>query len=202
MTTESADGILDAAFLPGFVGVAEESGQAELLVEEVVGSELGAVVESEGEAQGRGQRGEPVQEVLNDGLGGLAGLTGEAEEAGRAFMNHEHRLAILSEEHEISFPVAGKGAVVGLRGTIVNRDAVGEEVDGAAPAAAQTAATRFVAGQETMPVILLSGAVVDKAVDRLVTDPGWALEVAETTGDLLGGPALFQVETDLSPKLG
>jgi hypothetical protein len=202
VTTESADGILDAAFLPGFVRIAEEGRQAELLSELVMSSELGAVVEGEGEAQGRGQRGEPVQEVFDHGLGGLVGLAGKAEETGGALMSYEHGLAIFSEEHEIGFPVAGEGAIVGLRGTMVNRDAVREEVDGAAAAAAQATAPRLVAGQETMPVILLSGAVVDKAIDGLVADQHRAFQMTETAGDLLGGPALFQVETDLSAELG
>ena len=141
-----------------------------------------------------------MQEVIDHGLSGLVGLAGETEEAGGALMNHEHGLAILSEEHEVGFPVAWERTVVSRSRTIVNRDAVRKEVDGAAAAATQGAATRFVAGQETMPVILLSGAMVDKAVDGFVADEGWAFEVAETAGDLLGGPALFQVETDLSAQ--
>ena len=197
MTAEAADGILDAAFLPGFMGVAEEGGKAESLSEEVMSSELGAVVEGNGLTQGRGQRGEPVQETFDHGLGSLVGLAGEAEETGGALMSHKHGLAILSEEHEISFPVAWERTVVGLRRTIVNGDAVGKEVDGTAPAATQAAATRLMAGQEAMPVILLGRAMVDEAVDGLVADEGLALEVTETAGDLLGGPALFQVETDL-----
>lgn len=170
MTTQAADGILDTAFLPGFVRIAEEGRQAQLLSELVMSSELGAVVEGEGEAQGGRQRGEPVQEVFDDGLSGLVGLASEAEEARGAFMSHEHGLTIFSEEHEIGFPVAGERAVVGLRGTMVNGDAVGKEVDGAASAAAQAAATRLVAGQKAVPVILLGRAVVDKAIDGLVAD--------------------------------
>jgi hypothetical protein len=200
VTTEAADGVFDAAFLPRLMGVAEEGGKAEALSEEVVGRELGAVVESEGLAQGRRQKGEPVQEVVDDRLGGLVGLAGETEETRGALMNHQHGLAIFSEEHKIGFPVAGEGAIVSLRGTIVNRDAVGKEVDRAAATAAEAAATGFVARQEAMPVILLGGAMVDKAVDGFVADEDWVFEVAETAGDLLGGPALFEVETNLSPQ--
>lgn len=164
--------------------------------------ELGAVVESNGLAQGRGQGLEDLQEALEDGLSGLVGLAGESEKARGALVSGEKSLAVFAEEHEVGFPVAGKGAVVGHRRAIVNRDAVLDVVNGTASALAEAAAARLVARQETVPVILLGGAMVDEAVDGLVADQGLAFEVTETAGDLLGGPTLFQVETDLSAKLG
>jgi hypothetical protein len=200
VTTEASDGVLYAAFLPGFVRVTEEGGKGEALSEEVMGGELGTVVEGEGKAQGGRQRGEPLQEVFDDGLGGLVGLAGQTQEARGTLMNHEHGLAILSKEHEISFPVAGGRAVVGLRRTIVNGDAVLDVVDGTATPLAEAAATGLMTGQETMPVILLGRAMVDETVDGLVADESRAFEVTETAGDLLGGPALLQVVTNLRPQ--
>lgn len=202
VTAEAADGVLDAAFLPGLVGITEESEQAQARGEVMMQGELGAVVKSDGLAEGRGKGLEDLQKAFEDGLSSLVGLADEVKEAGGALVGGEDSLAVLAEEHEVGFPMAGQGAVVGLRGTIVNGDAVLDMVDGAAAPLAQAAAAGLVAGQEAMPVILLGGAMVDEAVDGLVADQGRAFEVAETTGDLLGRPTLFQVETDLSAKLG
>ena len=117
-------------------------------------------------------------------------------------MGGEKSLAVFAEEDEVSFPMAWGGAVVSLRGTIVNRDAVLDMVNRTAAALAEATPSRLVAGQEAVPVILLGGAMVDEAVDGLLADQGLAIEVTETTSDLLGGPTLFQEETNLSAELG
>ena len=59
-TAQAADGVFDAAFLPRFVGVAEEGGEAEALGELVMLGELGAVIEGDGLTQGGRQRLEQV----------------------------------------------------------------------------------------------------------------------------------------------
>src|SRR5688572_3609480 len=51
VSSEAADGVFDAAFLPGAVGIAEEGLDTKLLVELVVPGELGAVVEGDGSSQ-------------------------------------------------------------------------------------------------------------------------------------------------------
>jgi hypothetical protein len=140
VATHAADGVFDAAFLPRFVGVAEESGEAETLSEQVMLGELGPVIESDGLAQGRRQRFKYLQEAFEDGLGGLIGLAGEAKKTRGAFVNGEDSLAVFAEEHEIGFPVTGHGAVLRLRWTIVNRDAVLEVIDGTASAKAEVTA--------------------------------------------------------------
>jgi len=136
MAAHAADGVFDAAFLPRLVGIAEKGGQAEALSEQVMSSELGAVIESEGPAQGGGQRFEQAQEAFEHGLGGFVGLTGEAEMARGAFVSDQHGLAVFSEEHEIGFPVAGLRAILGLGGPIVNGHAVLEVEHGASAAGA------------------------------------------------------------------
>ena len=54
-SAEAADGVFDAALLPGCVWVAEVGFEAEL-VQAVMASELGAVVEGDGAAQARQAR--------------------------------------------------------------------------------------------------------------------------------------------------
>ena len=56
VAAHAADGVFDAAFLPRFVGIAEESGKAKALLKKVMLGELGAVVEGDGLAQGGRQR--------------------------------------------------------------------------------------------------------------------------------------------------
>jgi len=73
VAAHAADGVFDAAFLPRFVGIAEEGGEAEVLGELVVGGELGAVIEGEGLAQGRGEGLEESEQAVGDGLGGFVG---------------------------------------------------------------------------------------------------------------------------------
>jgi len=52
VAAEASDGVFDAAFLPRFVGVAEEGGEAEALGELEMLGELGSVIEGKGLAQG------------------------------------------------------------------------------------------------------------------------------------------------------
>src|SRR6218665_1243180 len=68
--SHASDGILDAALLPGCMGIAEVGGDADL-VEFVVSGELGAVVEGDGAARRRRQRFERGPERGGDGFGVL-----------------------------------------------------------------------------------------------------------------------------------
>ena len=78
LVAHAPDGVFDAALLPRFVGVAEESGQAQMLGELVVLGELGAIVESDGLAQGGRQRFKHLKKTFEDRLSGFIGLAGEA----------------------------------------------------------------------------------------------------------------------------
>ena len=72
--SHASDGVLDAALLPGGVGVAEEGLDAQV-VEAVVTREFGAIVESDGLAPGWRQDCEQVVHGSGDGLCRLAGGT-------------------------------------------------------------------------------------------------------------------------------
>ena len=67
---QAADGMFDAALLPGGVRVTEEGLNAAGM-EMVMAGELGAIVEGDGLAAVRGQGGEEASEGLSDRGGGL-----------------------------------------------------------------------------------------------------------------------------------
>jgi hypothetical protein len=83
----------------------------------------------------------------------------------------------------------------------VNRHALLQVEQGAAPAGTELAPAELVARQPAVPVILLGGAVVDKPVDRLVTDYRLAVRATQPAGDLLGRPALQQAFAHRSAQL-
>ena len=64
--------VLDGATPPGGVEIAEEGLHGEILVEPLMASELGAVVEGDGAPGGLGQGGKAAAERGGDGLGGSA----------------------------------------------------------------------------------------------------------------------------------
>jgi len=108
-------------------------------------------------------------------------------------VNGEDGLAVFAKEHEIGFPVTGHGAVLGLRRTKVNRDAVLEVIDGTPSPPAEATTARLAARQEAVPVVLLSGAMIDETIDGFVGDHRGAVPATQAAGNLLGGPALKQV---------
>ena len=89
----SADGILDAAFLPGRVGIAEEGLNREIMQHQMA-CELGAVVEGDSLAQCVGQGGEETDEMACDAARRLAGQTNGKQDARGAFMHRQDGLAI------------------------------------------------------------------------------------------------------------
>jgi len=138
-SAQSTDGVFDGALLPGAMGVAEEGPDAELVGEDVMLSELGAVVEGDGLAQPPIESLEPGNELISGGMGSFARLLGKQQEAGLAFVRHQDDLAGCSEEHEVGFPMAGGFAVIDLGRTFADRDAVVDVVCGtSALSAAQT----------------------------------------------------------------
>ena len=78
---QAAEGVLDAAFLPGRVGVAEEGLHQEALQGKVSG-ELGAVVERDGAAQRLWYGFEQAHEMAGD-AGGEFALDGDREQQAR-----------------------------------------------------------------------------------------------------------------------
>ena len=195
-STQAADGVFDAALLPGGVRVAEEGLDAEGM-EVVMAGELRAIVEGDGLAAVGGQGGEEAGEGLSDRGGGLAGGPDGEEEAGGAFMEGEDGLAVSAEEHEVSFPVAGGLAVGGGRGAGGERAAVRDQGGGAAAAGA-AAAFALGLGQVVAPRIGLGAGdlSVQEAVDGLRSEDGAAGLPGPASGDLLGRPALLEMSQD------
>jgi len=88
-----ADGILDAALLPGGVGIAEEGFDREAVQGQMAG-ELGTIVESNGLPQGFRQGGEQAHQVACDAARGLAGETDGQQQTRLALMHRQDRLAV------------------------------------------------------------------------------------------------------------
>ena len=190
---QAADGVLDAAFLPGGVKVTEEGLDAEGM-EVMMRGEFGAVVEGDGLAAVRWDGSEEVSQGVGDRGGGLArGAYGE-EEAGGALVEGEDGLAIGAEEHQIGFPMARGLAVGGCGGALDEGAAVSHQGGGAATCAS-AAAGGFGSGQIVAPGIgFRSGDLsVDKAIDGFVGEDGLPGIAGEAARDLLGGPALLEV---------
>ena len=87
--SESADGVFDAALLPGRVSVAEEGLDAELIVE----CELGTIVEGEAFPDVLGDWFEEPGEVLFGAGGSSIGWCRDESIARLSFMEDEERLA-------------------------------------------------------------------------------------------------------------
>src|SRR5262245_34285358 len=85
-SAQASDGVLDAAFLPGAVGIAEEGLDTEHGCEVIVLGELGPVVESDGLAQFGWQELEPGEESLRGGFGRCVWLYGEEEDPAQALV--------------------------------------------------------------------------------------------------------------------
>ena len=112
-SAQTADGILDSAFLPGRMGIAEESLDSQGM-EVIVASELGAVVEGDSLAPGLGQRSQDAGDGVGVGASSFTGRTKRQEESGMAFMESEDSLTVGAEEHEICLPMAWTSTVLGL----------------------------------------------------------------------------------------
>ena len=199
---QAADGVLDAAFLPGGVKVTEEGLNAEGM-EAVMKGELRPIVEGDGLAAVRGHRGEEVGEGVGDGGGSFARGAHGQEEAGGALVESEDGLAVGAEEHQIGFPMAGSLAVGGHGGALGEGAAVSHQGGGAATFAS-AAAGGFGVREIVPPGIgFRPGDLgVEEAVDGFVGDnrpPGVA---GEAPGHLLGGPALLEVGEDCGAKGG
>ena len=193
---QAADGVLDAAFLPGGVKVTEEGLDAEGM-EVMMRGEFGAVVEGDGLAAVRWDGSEEVSEGVGDRGGGLArGAYGE-EKAGGALVEGEDGLAIGAEEHQIGFPMA-RGLAVGGCGGALDEGAAVSHTGGGAAAFAPAAAGGFGSGQIVAPRIgFCPGDLsVEEPVDGFVREDGAPGVASEAACDLLGGPALLEAGED------
>ena len=159
--SQSADGVFDTALLPGGVGVAEESLDAELVVE----CELGAVVEGEAFPEVLGDGIEEPGEVLFGAGGGSIGWVCDKGVAGLPFVEDEERLTRSGEEHVVGFPMTWGLPVGCFFGAFCDGASMADEAGGASATDAELASAGFAAWQKAMPVILVGGAMVDVAID-------------------------------------
>ena len=194
---QAADGVLDAALLPGRVGLTEEGLEAEGM-EGVVARKLRPVIEGNGLApggrQGREERGDGVR----DGRGGFAGGPRGNQQAGVAFMERQDGLAVDPEQHQVGLPVA-RGATIrdGVR-PLGQWAAQGDEGRRAPAFGAASAAFRFGPGQIVPPgIVFLAGDLsVDEAIDGLVGDDRLVVLPSEATRHLLRRPAVLEPRQD------
>jgi hypothetical protein len=184
-----ADGILDTAFLPGRVRVAEE-GIDRQLMQSMMAGELGAVVESNGLAEALRHGAKQLDEMTGDAIGGLAGQPDCQQQAGLALMQGQDGLAVFCKHHQIGFPMAAGVAIAGLDRPFRQRNTAFNEACRASALPAPAAALALAARQISAPAIVLgaSDLGVDEAVDAFVGDHLAPLLKGEATGDLLGRP--------------
>jgi len=188
VSSQSSDGVFDGALLPGAVGVAEEGSDCELVVEEVVLGELGAVVEGDGFAQAGLERSEPGEELVCGVLRGLAGLPCQQGHTGLPFVRDKDGLPWGGEHHEIGFPVAEGCAVLDGLGPQIDGNTALDEVLAGAPAVSGGASFGAALGQIVAPGSVVGAADlgVDEAVDALIGDHLTAPLALEPAGNLLG----------------
>ena len=111
--TQATDGVFDAALLPRGVRITEE-GLDGVVVELVMASELGAIVEGDGLSERRRQGGEESEKMLGDGIGFFAGRSRCDDQPAVAIVNGENGLAVFGKENEVGFPMS-RGLSIGSR---------------------------------------------------------------------------------------
>ncbi len=198
---QPANGILHSALLPRGVGIAEE-GLDTQLVEAVMAGELGPVVEGHRPAPFGRQLTEQLRHGAGDGAGCLARGPDGYEDAGIAFVQGQHRLAIGSKEHQVRLPVPGRAAVSGTLGALGKRAAQSHEGGRTAPLAAAPAPLPLGPWQVVSPPIVLRARKlpVDEPVDALVGDDPPARLHRKPPGHLLRRPALLKVGEHPCPE--
>jgi hypothetical protein len=134
---QTADGVLDAAFLPRCMGVAEERLHQEALQGKMSG-ELGAVVEGDGTTQRLRYDFEQAHEMAGDSGCALA-FDGDREQQARgALVDGQDGLTVFGEHHQVGFPMSWRAAIGGLGGAYCQGNTAFDEARGAAAALATT----------------------------------------------------------------
>ncbi len=156
-----------------------------------VSGELRAVVERDGAPERLRQRAEQLRDEVGDRTGGLSLRHGGEQQSRGTLVHGEDRLPVFREQHEVGFPVAGRGAVSGLCGALADRDTAGHQQRGTATPAAAPAPFALSPRQVVAPaVILVAGDLgVDEAVDALDADDAAAVSALERRAGLLRRPA-------------
>jgi hypothetical protein len=188
--SHSPDGILDTSLLPRRIGIAEEGLEIEL-VEQTMACELGAIVEGDGQAQPRWQRVEQLEKMTRNAIRSLTGRPGCEEQPRMAFVDSEHGLTVSGEQHEIGFPMAGRGATGCFQRPFRYGNTAINEGCGAATLSTAEPALALAARQVAAPAVVFGARDlgVDEAVDALVADRRGATLTGQPAGDLFRRPA-------------
>jgi len=192
-----SDGILDAALLPGRVGITEE-GVDRQAVKPMVACELGTVVEGDGLAQRLREAAEQPEEMAGNAVGHFVGQSDGKQQARLAFVHGQDRLTVFGEHHQIGFPVPAGGAIGSLDRAFGQGNAAFNEVLRAATFPAAAAAFALAARQTAPPAIVLGAGKlgVNEAVDTLIRDHLVTPLALEPAGNLLGRPTACEPLND------
>src|SRR5689334_13483735 len=191
--------VLDSAFLPGAVRVAEVAGHRQLAGEPRIGGELGPPVEGDGPAGVLGQAPERLGDARDHRRRALVLVRQQEGEAARALHQGGHvRLAGLPpEDEQVGLPVAEALATPDL-GRPVLDPALARDRGAPRPAAVAAPAPAARLRQVAVQAVLAALRAVDVAVDRLVADRRPAVRLtSETPRDLLRRPAGLQALGDV-----
>jgi len=167
----AADGVFDAALLPGRMRIAEEGLDGEAVQQQMTG-ELGAVVEGNGLSQALWQGGEQADEMAGDATRHLAGEADAKQEARGALVHGQDGLAVFGEHHQVGFPMARDAAIGDLYRPFCQRNTALDEACGAPALVAADTALALAARQIAAPAEV--GGAGDLGADEA------------------GGPALFR----------
>ena len=126
--------------------------------------ELVSIVEANGLTHRLGQ----FAELASDDPGGTDGFsidrTMKPVEAALSFVENKQSLTRSGEQHEVGLPMARRLAAIDLSRSFGDRAPLFDEAGGAAapsPAPSHLLVTR----QQTIPVILLGGTMIDETID-------------------------------------
>src|SRR5262245_17023139 len=166
--------------------ITEVGGHTQFAIEAVMVGKFGAVIESDAAAKRRRQAGELTQELARDRLGGFIRLALGQQQSGAALVGDQNRLSIPGKEHQVAFPVPRNRAAVDLSGTLVDGHSVVDMIHRIDAVAAQAATARFATREQTMPIVFLCTAMIDKAINRLMRDHAMPALSSQVSSDLLG----------------
>jgi len=162
--SQAADRVFHAAFLPGAVRITEEGLDVEDIVKPMVLGELVSIVEADSLAHRWWQFAELAGDGPSGGDGFSIGWTTNHVEAALSFVENHQSLTRSGEHHEVGLPMARRLAAVDLSRSFGDRAALFNEAGGAA--APSSAPSHFlVTRQQTIPVILLGGTMIDETID-------------------------------------
>src|SRR4051794_9007749 len=202
---EAADAtvrVLDGAFLPGAVRVAEVARHAQLPVEGGVGGELGPAVEGDRPAGVLRQRPERVGDPAEDRRRALVLVRQQEGEAALPLHQRGHvRLAdLLAEDQQVALPVPERLARPDLGRTVLD-PALARDRAGARLAAVAAATPPPGLRQVAVEAVLSALGAVDVPVDRLVADRRPAVRfLPEPPCDLLRRPAIPEPPDHMLPQ--